>query len=92
MIVYSDLISGDQMLSDSRPQKPLLFEGEAIPNVVTVQAKLMAKGPVEVNTGANASKEEQEEGMPDTPSCTRLITRSNRPGGLGSQGGGPQGP
>ena len=65
MIVYADLISGDQMLSDSRPQKPLMFEGEAIPGVVTVQAKLMAKGPISVNTGANASKEEAEEGVED---------------------------
>ena len=50
MIVYADLISGDQVLSDSRPQKPLTFEGEVIPGVITVQAKLSAKGPVEVNS------------------------------------------
>jgi len=43
-----------------------MHEGEAIPGVVTVQAKLASKGPVSVNTGANASKEESEEGVEDS--------------------------
>jgi hypothetical protein len=65
VIVYEDLLTGDQVLSDSRPQKPLVYNGEAIPNVFTVQAKLVTKGPIQVNTGANASKEEAEEGVED---------------------------
>jgi len=69
MIVYEDLVSGDQVLSDSRPQAPLKIKiggvETVIPNVFTVQSKLVIKGPVEVNTGANASKEEQEEGVED---------------------------
>jgi hypothetical protein len=69
MIVYEDLISGDQMLSDSRPMKPLIIKIDGvdteIPNVFTVQSKMASKGPVSVNTGANASKEESEEGADD---------------------------
>ena len=66
VIVYSDILTGDQVLSDSRPQKPLTFNGEVIPGVFTVQAKLVVKGPVQVNTGANASTEAgDEEGADD---------------------------
>lgn len=41
------------------------FNGEVIPNVFSVQSRLVTKGPVDVNTGANASKEEAEEGSED---------------------------
>src|SRR4051812_4133751 len=66
MIVYSDLVTGDQVLSDSRPQKPLSFNGEVIPGIFTVQSKMVTKGPVQVNTGANASTEGgEDEGADD---------------------------
>jgi hypothetical protein len=72
MIVFEDLISGDQVLSDSRIMKPLTLKIEGveteIPNVVVVQSKMVTKGPVEVNTGGNASKEEAEEAVEDAAS------------------------
>jgi len=68
VIVYEDVISGDQVLSDSYAQKPLTFNGEVVPGVVTVQARLKQKGPIEVNTGANASTEGggEDEGVDDS--------------------------
>ena len=65
MIVYSDILTGDQVLSNSMPQKPLSFNGEAVPNVFTVQSHMVTKGPVSVNTGANASAEDADEGTDD---------------------------
>ena len=65
MIVYSDIITGDQVLSDSHPQKPVSINGEVIPNVFAVQSRMVTKGPVQVNTGANASAEGGDEGADD---------------------------
>ncbi|KAH9258674.1 hypothetical protein BASA81_003176 [Batrachochytrium salamandrivorans] len=69
MIVYEDIVSGDQVLSDSYAQKPLQIPVQgvatAIPNVFAVQSRMVTKGPLEVNTGSNASKEETEEGVDD---------------------------
>lgn len=69
MIVYEDLISGDQVLSDSSPSKPLIIKIDGvdteIPNVIVVQSRMVTKGPVDVNTGGNASAEEADEGTDD---------------------------
>ena len=65
MIVYSDILTGDQVLSDTRKQVTLKHNGEDIPGVFTVQSKLVVKGPVSVNIGANASAEGGDEEVSD---------------------------
>lgn len=65
MIVYTDLVSGDQVLSDSFSQSPLTYNGEALEGLVMVQSKMMVKGAVEIDTGANASAEGGEDGGED---------------------------
>mmetsp|Transcript_8726 Transcript_8726/g.11021 ORF Transcript_8726/g.11021 Transcript_8726/m.11021 type:complete len:179 (+) Transcript_8726:157-693(+) len=57
MLVYTDLLCGDQVLSDSFPTKPLVYNGEEIPGIMVAQSKLVPKDIGEVNTGANASAE-----------------------------------
>ena len=65
MLVYTDLISGDQVLSDSFPWKELDFvvdeAGTKLEGVMIVQSKKVVKDIGEVNTGANASAENPEE-------------------------------
>ncbi|XP_051152771.1 translationally-controlled tumor protein homolog [Andrographis paniculata] len=62
MLVYQDLISGDELLSDSFPYKEIengiLWE---------VEGKWVVQGAVEVNIGANPSAEggEEDEGVDD---------------------------
>ncbi|KAF3643198.1 translationally-controlled tumor protein [Capsicum chacoense] len=62
MLVYQDLISGDELLSDSFPYKELengvLWE---------VQGKWVVQGAVDVNIGANPSAEgcDEDEGVDD---------------------------
>lgn len=60
MIVYKDIITGDELLSDSYPYKDI--DGV----LLEVPAKLITKGGnVECNIGANPSQEEQEEALDD---------------------------
>jgi len=84
MIVFTDLISGDQVLSDSHPQKPLTFNDAVVPGVFTVQAHLKVKGPVDVNTGANASTEEQEDGVDDV--AVKVVDLKDPELGFGYEG------
>lgn len=62
MLVYQDLLSGDELLSDSFPYKEIengmLWE---------VEGKWVVQGAVEVNIGANPSAEggEEDEGVDD---------------------------
>lgn len=65
MIIYVDILSNDEIVSDSYPSKPLEHKGEAIPGVFTVQSKMVVKGPVTVNTGANASAEGGDDDVDD---------------------------
>ncbi|ELR06697.1 hypothetical protein VC83_05243 [Pseudogymnoascus destructans] len=59
MIIFKDIISGDEMISDS-------FEPKEVDGVVyEVDCAMITEGAVEVNTGANASAEEAEEGLED---------------------------
>lgn len=65
MIVFVDMVSGDQVLTDAYPQKPLVMiiggvETE-IPNVFMVQSRMVKKNAPTVNTGSNTSKQEEEE-------------------------------
>ncbi|KFX87160.1 hypothetical protein V490_08488 [Pseudogymnoascus sp. VKM F-3557] len=59
MIIFKDIISGDEMISDS-------FDPVEVDGVVyEVDCAMITEGAVEVNTGANASAEEAEEGVED---------------------------
>ncbi len=84
MIVYTDLKSGDQILSDSFPQAPLVFGGEEIPNMFTVQSKMISKGGESFDTGANASAEEAAEEADDGVEKVNNIIDSDT--GFGYQG------
>ena len=66
MLVYSDLISGDQMLSDSHVTTPLKHNGEEIEGIFIVQSKAVPKDIGEVNIGANASAEGGGEEVDDS--------------------------
>ena len=57
MLVYTDLISGDQVLSDSFDLKPLNYGGNELEGIMCVQSKMVNKDIGEINTGANASAE-----------------------------------
>eukprot|EP00924_Labyrinthula_sp_SR-Ha-C_P010688 snap_masked-scaffold_49-processed-gene-1.80-mRNA-1 protein AED:0.00 eAED:0.00 QI:0/-1/0/1/-1/1/1/0/188 len=65
MLVYIDLVSEDQVLSDSFPWKELEYDGNKIPGVMVVQSKMVTKSLGEINTGANASAEAGEEELDD---------------------------
>mmetsp|Transcript_10560 Transcript_10560/g.14912 ORF Transcript_10560/g.14912 Transcript_10560/m.14912 type:complete len:177 (-) Transcript_10560:41-571(-) len=65
MIVYTDLASDDQVLSDSYEMKPLEFKGEVAEGIMTVQSQQVTKGVGSINIGANASAEEADEGTDD---------------------------
>jgi len=59
MIIYKDLISGDEIVSDSYDLK------EVNGIVYEVDCQMITLGAVSVDTGANASAEEAEEGVED---------------------------
>ncbi|CAK9000916.1 Translationally-controlled tumor protein homolog (TCTP) [Durusdinium trenchii] len=65
MIVYNELSSGDQVLSDSYKQEPLVWNGETLEGIVTVQSELVSKDVGDIDIGANASEEEGDEGTDD---------------------------
>jgi len=56
MIVYVDIISGKDICSDSYPTTKLI--GGV---VISLESKKIVIGDEEINTGQNASKEEEEE-------------------------------
>ncbi|KAE9379033.1 translationally controlled tumor protein [Stipitochalara longipes BDJ] len=59
MIIYKDMITGDEIISDS-------YDLKEIDGVVyEVDCAMITLGAVEVNTGANASAEEADEGVED---------------------------
>lgn len=66
MLVYTDLVTGDQLLSDSYPLKPLVHNGEEIPGLMCAQSKMIPKDIGDVNTGANASAEGGGEELDDS--------------------------
>ncbi|GAQ83412.1 translationally controlled tumor protein [Klebsormidium nitens] len=61
MLLFSDLISNDELLSDS-------FDMEETHNGIfyKVPGKWVTSGPVDVDIGANPSAEEAEEGVDDS--------------------------
>ncbi|CAI5972722.1 unnamed protein product [Closterium sp. NIES-64] len=82
MLVYQDLISGDELLSDS-------FEAKEIQNGIfyEVEGKWVVKGGIEVDIGANPSAEggeeeaveEQSEKVVDIVDTFRLQARPQYP-------------
>lgn len=61
VVVFIDIVCGDQLLSDSYPQSQLVYNGEDLAGLTFVQSENVEKGAVSVNTGANASAEEAAE-------------------------------
>jgi len=59
MIIYKDIITGDEIISDSYDLK------EVDGAVYEVDCAMITLGAVEVNTGANASAEEADDGVED---------------------------
>ncbi|KAH6681851.1 translationally controlled tumor protein [Halenospora varia] len=59
MIIYKDIITGDELMSDSYDMK------EVDGTVYEINCDMIVEGAVSVNTGANASAEEAEEGVED---------------------------
>ncbi|KAH7354203.1 translationally-controlled tumor protein [Plectosphaerella cucumerina] len=72
MIIYKDILTGDEMISDSYDLKDIdgvVFEADCA---------MIEEGAVEVNTGANASAEEAEEGLEDEVRKVNNIVNSFR--------------
>lgn len=59
MIIYKDIITGDEIISDSYDLK-VVDE-----TVYEVDCQMITVGAVEIDTGANASAEEADEGVED---------------------------
>ncbi len=66
MIVFTDIFTGDQVLSDSFSQTPLIHKGNKIEGIVAVQSKMISKEVGNIDIGANASAEEADEGTDDS--------------------------
>jgi len=59
MIIYKDIITGDEIISDSYDLK----EVDGV--VYEVDCQMITLGAVDIDTGANASAEEADEGVED---------------------------
>mmetsp|Transcript_7647 Transcript_7647/g.12380 ORF Transcript_7647/g.12380 Transcript_7647/m.12380 type:complete len:177 (-) Transcript_7647:2285-2815(-) len=66
MIVYTCLVSNDQLLSDSYKQVPLVYDGKEMEGVMLVQSESINKEVGAIDIGANASAEEADEGADDS--------------------------
>ncbi|KAJ1471064.1 translationally controlled tumor protein-domain-containing protein [Baffinella frigidus] len=67
LLIYKDIVSGDEMVSDS-------FPTEVIDGVMLkVKSSIITKGAISINTGANAAEEgtEEDEGV-DDPTAERV--------------------
>ncbi|KAK0384848.1 hypothetical protein NLU13_7326 [Sarocladium strictum] len=59
MIIFKDILTGDEMISDS-------FDMKEVDGVIyEVDCAMIVEGAIQVNTGANASAEEAEEELED---------------------------
>ncbi|KAG2156106.1 Mss4-like protein [Suillus clintonianus] len=72
MLLYEDIISGDEMFSDAFPMKHI----DGIAYEVDCQMIVVKEGDVDI--GANASAEEQEEALEDGASTVNNIAHSFR--------------
>lgn len=66
MLVFTDLISDDQVLSDSSELLPLKLDGEELSGLQYVQSKMVPKDLGEINIGGNASAEGGGEEVDDS--------------------------
>lgn len=52
MIVYRDIISGDEMLSDAFPLKPVIdSDGEVVPGLMMCESKMITKSDGDIDVG-----------------------------------------
>ncbi|KAG1755645.1 translationally-controlled tumor protein [Suillus lakei] len=72
MLLYEDIISGDEMVSDAFPMK----EVDGVAYEVDCQMIILKEGNVDI--GANASAEEQEEALEDGATTVNNIAHSFR--------------
>ncbi|KAK6601666.1 Translationally-controlled tumor protein-like protein [Botrytis cinerea] len=72
MIIFKDVITGDEIISDSYDLK----EVDGI--VYEVDCSMITVGAVQVDTGANASAEEAEEGTEDAEQKVNNVVNSFR--------------
>jgi len=72
MIIYKDIISGDEIISDSYD----LIEVDGV--AYEADCAMIVEGAVNVDTGANASAEEAEEGVEDAEIKVNNIVHSFR--------------
>ena len=71
MIVYRDLLSGDEMLSDAFPLRPVLDEeGVAVEGLMMCESKMIVQGGNDVDVGCGNSfgggGGEEDEGVDNT--------------------------
>ncbi|KAJ1725449.1 hypothetical protein LPJ53_000379 [Coemansia erecta] len=71
MLLYSDIISGDELFSDAFPMKE-------VPGGYEVDCKMITIDAVNVDTGANASAEEADEGTLDAAETVNNVVYSFR--------------
>jgi len=72
MIIYKDILTDDEMISDS-------YDLKEVDNIVyEADCAMITEGAVEVNIGANASAEEAEEAMDDQTVRVNNIVHSFR--------------
>ncbi|OAX36200.1 translationally controlled tumor-associated [Rhizopogon vinicolor AM-OR11-026] len=72
MLLYEDIISGDEMFSDAFPMKEI----DGIAYEIDCQMIVVKEGNVDI--GANASAEEQEEALEDGATTVNNIAHSFR--------------
>jgi len=72
MIIFKDALTGDEIISDSYDLKEV--DGVAY----EVDCEMIVEGAVQVDTGANASAEEAEEGLEDTAIKVNNVVHSFR--------------
>lgn len=72
MIIFKDIISGDEIISDS-------FDLKLVDDIVyEADCAMITEGAVQVNTGANASAEEADEALDDAETKVNNIVHSFR--------------
>ncbi|KAK3380245.1 translationally-controlled tumor protein [Lasiosphaeria ovina] len=72
MIIFTDIVTGDEIISDSFPMTEV--DGVAY----EIDCQMVTENAVEVDIGANASAEEAEEGVEDTAIKVNNVIRSFR--------------
>ncbi|KAM7205073.1 Mss4-like protein [Rhypophila sp. PSN 637] len=72
MIIYTDIITGDEIISDSYD----LIDVDGV--AWEVDCAMIVEGAVQVDTGANASAEEAEEGVEDADVKVNNVINSFR--------------